>query len=241
MDAKQETRNFVRSYLASITFVDAQIGRLLDALEASPHADNTLVVLWGDNGYHLGEKEITGKNSLWDEATQVPLIFAGPGVPSDAVVTAPAELLDIYPTLIELAGLPRKTELDGLSLVPQMRDPTAPRERPAITTAGGPGNHAIRTERYRYIVYADGSEEFYDMHSDPHAWTNLAADAEFRTIKKELKVWVPARCAAPIPRSKNRLSEIKDGVFLWDSQPQPAKAPIPGMDQDEPRTAPAGS
>src|SRR5687767_2312972 len=97
-------RNLVRSYLACTSFVDAQIGRLLDALESSGLAENTIVVVWGDHGYHLGEKGISGKNTLWERSTRVPLIFAGPGVAKGARVTSPAELLDIYPTLVELCG-----------------------------------------------------------------------------------------------------------------------------------------
>ncbi len=125
-------------------------------------ADNTIVVLWGDHGWHLGEKGITGKNTLWDRGTRVPLIFAGPGVKAGQRCTQPAELLDIYPTLIELAGVPQRDDLEGLSLVPQLKDAATKRERPAITSHNQ-GNHGIRSERWRYIRYADGSEELYDM------------------------------------------------------------------------------
>jgi arylsulfatase A-like enzyme len=233
MEEHNEIRNFVRAYLASISFVDAQIGRLLDALEASPCADNTIIVLWSDNGYHLGEKGITGKNSLWDESTRVPLIFAGPRIPAGQTVNRPVELLDIYPTLTELAGLPPKTGLDGLSLTPQIRDPQTPRERPAITTAGGPDNHSVRTERYRYIRYADISEELYDMQKDPAAWTNLAGNPEMEPVKASLKKWIPADCAPAVPGSKNRYSEIRAGILYWDSTPVPANAPIPGIETAE--------
>jgi len=233
MDENNETLSFTRAYLASISFVDAQIGRLLDALEASPFADNTIIVLWSDHGYHLGEKGITGKNSLWNESTLSPLIFAGPGVPAGHTVSSPAELLDIYPTLIELAGLPEKADLEGLSLLPQIRDPQTPRKRPAITTAGGPGNHSIRTERYRYIRYADGSEELYDMLTDPNAWTNLAGNPDMTDVKTSLKEWIPTHCVPPIAGSKNRFSEIRDGVFYWDDVAQPKDAPIPGIQTEE--------
>ena len=233
MDAHNQTRNFVRSYLAAITFVDAQIGRVLDALDASPYADNTIIVLWSDQGYHLGEKEITGKNTLWDESTHVPLIFVGPGVPAGQLVKSPAELLDIYPTLIDLTGLPANKENDGLSLVPQIKDPAAKRERPAVTTGGGPGNHSVRTEQYRYIVYADGSEELYDMQADPNAWTNISDLATSTPIKNRLKKWIPEQRAEPVPGSKNRFSIIKDNIFYWDSQPYPADAPIPGIETEE--------
>lgn len=229
MDEHNQTRNFVRSYLASITFMDAQIGRILDALDAGRFADTTLIVLWSDHGYHLGEKEITGKNSLWDESTRVPLVFAGRNIPSGQIVNRPAELLDIYPTLIELTGLPEKGDLDGLSLVPLLKDPQAPRDRPAITTAGGPGNHSVRTEAYRYIVYADGTEELYDIQKDPEEWTNRADDPDMMNVKQQLKKWVPTRCADPVPCSKNRLSEFRDGTFYWDGVPYDEDAPVPGI------------
>jgi hypothetical protein len=128
----------------------------LDALETADLADNTVVVLWSDHGYHLGEKAITGKNTLWERSTRVPLIFAGPGIARGTHTTRPAELLDLYPTLVELCGLPPRTDLEGLSLVPQLTDPDAPRELPAITSHNR-GNHGIRSERWRYIRYADHS------------------------------------------------------------------------------------
>lgn len=197
-------RNLVRSYLASTSFVDAQIGRLLDALEESGHADNTIVVVWGDHGWHLGEKGITGKNTLWDRGTRVPLIFAGPGVTPGQRCTRPAELLDIYPTLIELTSVPPRDDLEGLSLVPQLRDAAAMRERPAITSHNQ-GNHGIRSERWRYIRYADGSEELYDTQSDPHEWHNVAAKPEHAAVIADHRRWLPAVDRAPAPGSANRI------------------------------------
>ena len=129
-----EWRNLVRSYLACISFVDSQVGRVLDALERNGHADNTIVVLWSDHGYHLGEKDITGKNTLWDRSTRVPLIFAGPGITAGAECNRPAELLDLYPTLVELAGLPEPDGQEGHSLVPQLQNPQAPRPWTALTS-----------------------------------------------------------------------------------------------------------
>ena len=95
--------------------------------------ENTIVVLWSDHGWHIGEKAITGKNTLWDDGTRVPLIFAGPGVTPGQLCGKPAELLDIYPTLIDLCGLPPREGLEGHSLMPQLKDANAPREFPAIT------------------------------------------------------------------------------------------------------------
>jgi len=207
---------FVRAYLAATTFVDAQIGRVLGALAETGLEQNTIVVLTGDNGYHLGEKEITGKNTLWERSTHVPLIMAGPGVPRRAVSDA-AELLDIYPTLVELTKLPARTGLEGLSLVPQMRGQR--RAAPAITTANQ-GNHAIRTDRWRYIRYADGSEELYDMRSDPNEWTNLAKDPKYRNTKQELARWLPKIDAPHVAGSASRvLTRAEGGGWLWEGTP----------------------
>ncbi len=219
-------RPLVRAYLASVSFADAMVGRVLEALAKNGFADNTIIVLWGDHGWHLGEKLISGKNSLWDRSTRVPLIFAGPGVTKSAKCRQPAELLDLYPTLVELAGLPPKDGLDGHSLVPQLQAASTPRTFPAITTHG-PNNHAIRTERWRYIRYADGSEELYDMYSDANEWTNLASDPRYTATKKELSQWLPKVNAAPVPGSVIRLIEIKQGQVFWEGKPVGPDDPIP--------------
>jgi choline-sulfatase len=197
-------RNLVRSYLASTSFIDAQIGRILDALQAAGLAENTVIVLWSDHGYHLGEKAITGKNTLWDRSTRVPLIFAGPGVAAGGQVKSPAELLDIYPTLIELCGLTPRTDLEGISLGPQLRSAAAKRERPAITSHNQ-GNHGVRSERWRYIRYADGTEELYDMQKDPNEWTNLAARPEHAAVVSEHRRWLPKVDLPPAKGSAARL------------------------------------
>jgi arylsulfatase A-like enzyme len=210
-------RSLIRSYLASVSFVDSQVGRVLDALDESGRADNTIVVVWSDHGWHLGEKGITGKNSLWERSTRVPLIFAGPGIATDARCDQPVELLDLYPTLVELCGLPANEKNDGHSLDPQLRDAAAERPWPAITTHG-PGNHSVRTVDWRYIRYAEGSEELYDSRSDPNEWTNLAGDAEYAEKIRELGRWIPKTSAAPLPGSKSRLVELKRGTAYWEDQ-----------------------
>jgi choline-sulfatase len=200
----RQWRNLVRSYLASTSFVDAQVGRLLDAVDDSGRADNTIVVLWGDHGWHLGEKAITGKNTLWERSTRVPLIIAGPGVSRAARCAQPAELLDLYPTLIELCGLAPRDDLEGITLGPQLRDAAARRQRPAITSHNQ-GNHGIRSERYRYIRYADGSEELYDLQSDPHEWTNLAGDPQYSGIVADHHQWLPKIDVPPARGSASRV------------------------------------
>ena len=212
-----EWKHLVRAYLASISFVDSQVGRVLDALKESGREGNTIVVLWSDHGWHLGEKGITGKNTLWERSTRVPLILAGLGVAAGATCNRPAELLDLYPTLGELAGLPSKAGIEGHSLVPQLRDAKAERKWPAITTHNQ-NNHAVRTERWRYIRYADSSEELYDCAADPNEWTNLAKDAKYAATSRELAAWLPKVNAKAVPGSANRLLELKDGKVYWEGK-----------------------
>jgi choline-sulfatase len=221
-------RNLVRSYLACTSFVDAQIGRLMTALDEAGIAENTIIVLWGDHGWHLGEKGISGKNTLWDRGTKVPLIFAGPGVKPGQLCTQPAELMDIYPTLIELTGLPPRTDLEGLSLTPQLKDAATQRERPAITSHNQ-GNHGIRSEHWRYIHYADGSEELYDMKHDPHEWQNLASKPEHAAILADHKKWLPKADLPPAPNSASRVLtyDAKTDEAIWEGKTVKRGDPIP--------------
>lgn len=197
-------RNLVRSYLACTSFVDAQIGRITAALEEAGIADNTIIVIWSDHGWHLGEKDITGKNTLWDRSTRIPLVFAGPGIAHGGRSQQPAELLDIYPTLIDLCNLPPRDDLEGLSLLPQLKDADQPRQRPAITSHNQ-GNHAIRSERWRYIRYADGSEELYDMVADPNEWNNLSGDPKLKDVIDQHAKWLPKIDQPPAAGSMHRV------------------------------------
>jgi len=220
--------NLVRSYLACTSFVDSQIGRVMDALQKNNLAENTIVVIWSDHGWHLGEKLITGKNTLWERSTRVPLIFAGPGITEGAVCTRPAELLDIYPTLIELCDLPPRTDLEGHSLVPQLRDAGTPRKWPAITSHNR-NNTSIRTENYRYIHYADGSEEFYDMQQDPAEWKNLIEDPNYSKLIEEHRAWLPTINEKPAPGSKHRILRYENGQANWEEQDIKNDDPIPEL------------
>jgi arylsulfatase A-like enzyme len=202
-------RQAVQGYLASIAFADAMLGRVLDALDAGPHAQNTIVVLWGDHGWHLGEKQHWRKFALWEEATRTPLIFVVPrgvaGLPDGARAGSrcarPVSLMDIYPTLVELCGLARRPEVEARSLAPLLKDPAAPWEWPVLTTHGR-GNHAVRSEHWRYIRYSDGSEELYDHQSDPMEWRNLAGDPRHADVKKELARWLPKTDAPDAPAQR---------------------------------------
>ncbi len=188
--------NAVQAYLACMAFADDCLGEVLRALDESSERDNTIVVVWSDHGWHLGEKEQWEKVTLWERATKCVLVIRAPGM-APGRAHAPANLIDLYPTLVELAGLPAKAGLEGESLAPWMRDPNRGRERPSITTFG-PNNHSLRTDRWRFIRYANGDEELYDHWSDPNEWTNLAAQPQFAALKKELRALFPAVNAAPL-------------------------------------------
>ena len=182
----------VQSYLATISFVDAHVGRLLDTLERSEHADNTIVVLWGDHGWHLGEKQHWRKHALWETTTRTTLIISGPGgIQRGEESPRPVSLIDLYPTLVELVGVPARSGLDGQSLVPLLKNPAMEWPRPVLMTYGYK-NHAVRTERWRYIQYHDGSEELYDHDADPNEWTNLAALPDYASVISDLAKHLPA-------------------------------------------------
>lgn len=192
----------VQGYLASITFADGQIGRLLDALEKSEHAKNTIIVFFGDHGWHLGEKEHWRKFALWEEAARVPFIVHVPGVtPQNAVSERTVNLIDIYPTLVDLCKLPAKKELEGNNITPLLKNPQATWAYPSLTTHGRE-NHALRSERWRYIRYQDGSEELYDHDNDPQEWKNLATDVKYASVKKDLAKWLPKVNAVDAPDKK---------------------------------------
>jgi arylsulfatase A-like enzyme len=202
-------REAVRCYQAAAAFADAQIGRLLDALDTTPRGRETIVVLWSDHGYQLGEKDCWEKFTLWEKATRVPFLIVAPGIaPPGRVCKRSVSLLDLYPTLVEICGLPSPVEFEGASLVPLLRDPSAAWPRPAVMTYR-PGNHAVRSERWRYIRYANGDEELYDHTLDPLERTNLAARAEHAGVIADLKRWLPDASAQSAPDLKAKRTETK--------------------------------
>jgi arylsulfatase A-like enzyme len=193
----------VQAYLASISFADAMVGRLIEALDASGRADDTLIVLWSDHGFHLGEKERWRKWTLWQRTTHVPLIIVAPGVTTPGSRGAQAvSLLDLYPTLAELARLPTPSHLEGNSLLPLLSDPQAEWEHGAVTN-NGYLEHSVRDVRYRYTRHADGSEELYDVSSDPNEWHNLASDSEWIPVKARLARWLPSVNAPSVTPGRN--------------------------------------
>jgi len=188
----------VQGYLASVSFVDHYVGEVLKALENSPYADNTIVVLWGDHGYHLGEKNRFAKHSLWEETSRVPLIIRSPGGVKGQASNAAVSLLDLYPTLVDLADLPAYDANEGESLKPLVEGSAKTSGHVAMTSYGYE-NHAIRDERYRYIHYADGSEELYDHQNDPNEWVNLASNSEYDEVRLRLAGHLPA-VSAPVTK-----------------------------------------
>jgi len=189
----------VQGYTASISFADAQIGRVLDALENSPYKQNTIIVLFGDHGWNLGEKEHWRKYALWEETTHVPFIIVAPGLTKPgSVCERTVNLMDIYPTLIEACHLPVKKDIEAVSIYPLLKNPTIAWNHPSVST-WGKNNHAVRTERWRYIRYSDGTDELYDHNNDPHEWKNLAKEAHYTALKKELAAWMPKVNAPDAP------------------------------------------
>ncbi len=190
----------VRAYLAAVSYADAEIGRLLDALDASEYRDNTIVVLFGDHGWHLGEKEHWRKFSLWEEATRAPLIWHIPGLTRPGgTSTRPVDFTSIFPTLLDLAGIAKPAHLEGESIRPLLADPAAEWRGHALTTWLR-ANHSIRTEHWRYTRYADGSEELYDHRQDPYEWDNLAAKEELAAKKQELARLLPTQDAPSLTK-----------------------------------------
>lgn len=183
--AYNQWREGVQAYLACISFIDAQIGLVLDALEASPHNKNTIIVLFGDHGWHLGEKGTWGKLTAWIHATKVPMIICPVGSSTSVLCNEPVSLLDLYPTLVELAGLPVR-KLDGLSLVPLLQNPTKNTQR-VVRTFIDKETYALSGAEWRFIHYADGGEELYNMEKDPMEFTNLIKNPEYNRIVEELK------------------------------------------------------
>jgi arylsulfatase A-like enzyme len=191
----------VQAYLATIAFCDSQVGRLLDALEKSPHRDSTIVCLWSDHGWSLGEKQHWRKFALWEEPTRTVFVWKVPGVTQPGGLCGrPVDFSCIYPTLCSLAGLPLPAHLDGRDITPLLKAPAAAWAQPALTTQGFK-SHTVRTEAWRYIRYGSGDEELYHDAEDPLEYVNLAGKPEFAARKAELAAFLPKADAPDLPKS----------------------------------------
>ena len=209
--AAGQWKRAVQGYLASIAFADAMLGRLLEGLDESGKRDNTVVVLWSDHGWQLGEKQHWRKFALWDNVVRSVLMIHvprnAPGLPMGStngkLCHRTVSLQDIYPTLIDVCGLPPKNDIDGRSLVPLLRQPDAQWDHVALTTYDF-GEFSVRSERYRYTRYIDGSEELYDHHADKEEWHNLANNAKYASIKAKLAAQIP-KAPAPLVKTSEKL------------------------------------
>ena len=220
-------KRWTQAYLACVAAVDENVGQVMDALNQTPLKDNTLVVLASDHGFHMGEKNYLYKNSLWEKSTRVPLIMRVPGVTkANTTISKAVSLIDVYPTLVDLCALSSETQknekghsLDGFSMRELLENSAAKTwkgERPALTVvyAGDPykgqahmQHYAIKTDRYRYILYNNGKEELYDHQNDPNEWDNLIFSAkephhQLKNLRQQM-----AEIVAPI--QLNGLKKIK--------------------------------
>lgn len=199
-------KDAVQAYQASVSYADAQFGDLIKTLEESPYADNTIVIVWSDHGWQLGEKEHWRKATLWNEVTRVPLIISMPGKDAGGRTNQPVSLIDLYPTLVELCGLPEVEGLEGESLVPLLTNPKAKRSNPAISSLG-PEYHSVKDENYSYINYGNGQEELYDHKIDPQEWTNIANDLNYAIVKERLKTFLPKDAQQPTKGIYNKQNQ----------------------------------
>lgn len=200
----------VQGYLATVSYLDDQVGRLLTALEESPRNEDTIVVLWSDHGWHLGEKEHWRKFALWEETTRTVFAISVPGMTkADTRCSAPVDFMSVYPTVCVLSGLPIPEHVKGPSLLPLLKDVNAPWNHLALCTHGR-GNHGIRGPRYRYIRYANGDEELYDHKTDPMEYVNLADRPDLSAVKAQLARAIPEKeVPAPPTKSKNKTKKSK--------------------------------
>jgi arylsulfatase A-like enzyme len=206
-------RQGIQAYLASIAYADAMLGRVLDTLDKSPNRDNTIIVMWSDHGWHLGEKQHWQKYTMWRAVTRIPFIVKVPpgvfglpqGTSAGSVCSRPVNLLSLFPTLTELCGLPAKSGNDAPSLVPLLRNPQAKWPHVSVTYDATPETFGLSAEGWRYIYYANGDEELYNTTADPHEWTNLAENPAYASKLSELRSRAPKKFAALVPQNATSL------------------------------------
>lgn len=205
----KQWKQAVQGYLATIKFLDGQIGRLADAVDESGRSERLVIVLWSDHGWHLGEKQHWRKFALWEEAARAPLAFIAPGVTKPGTrCDAAVDFMSIYPTTVDLMGLPIPEHVQGPSLRPLLENPQSAWDRVGLTTHGR-GNHAVRDLDWRYIRYADGSEELYDHRTDPYEWTNLAGRPEQAAVQRRLAAQLPSEESADAPSESGKKASRK--------------------------------
>ena len=221
----------VQGYLSSIYFADTMLGNVLEKLQNGPNSDSTIVILWSDHGWHLGEKEHWQKFTAWRACTRVPLIVRVPkgtkGLPDGtkpSVCTEPVSLLSLAPTLLELNGLNLNENYDGPSLVPLLADPTRKWPHVATTYLDAPGSFSVSAKEWRYIKYADGGEELYNIAKDPYEWRNLASDTSSQRELKKMRSHGPIKFAKLVKPALNTLPQL-EWLTLTDKQMAPPSKP----------------
>ena len=211
-------KDAVRAYLAAVSYADAMLGRILDALEKNGLKENTIVIMWSDQGFHHGEKGQWGKHTLWQQTSHVPLIFSGGDLPKNKKVNHTAGLIDLYPTLIDLCKLPKHHEMDGISLLPSLMDPGLQINRDLFIPSNERGSYAVVNEDWRYIYYRDGSEELYKLKEDPEEWNNLANQGEYRDVIDKLRQVVPKEFHPGATDKKSLRMIIEEDAFRWEAK-----------------------
>lgn len=209
-------KDAIHGYLACISYADAMLGRVLDAIASGPNADNTIVVLWSDHGYHHGEKFDWGKHTLWERTSHVPLLFAGPGIARGAKIGTTVSLIDLFPTMTALAHAKDTQARDGVSLTPVLMDPASAHDREVLLPGMKPGEYAIINRDWRYIRYANGGEELYHLRKDSNEWHNLAKQSKHRPIIESMKRMAPEKFAKPGPEVGVLKLSIEGETFRWD-------------------------
>jgi arylsulfatase A-like enzyme len=209
-------KDAVWAYLAAVSYADAMLGRILHAIESNGLSDNTIVIMWSDQGYHHGEKGQWGKHTLWRQTSRVPFIFAGGNLQKNVKVHATVGLIDLYPTLIELCNLPKPHEMDGVSMLPALMDPESATDRDLFIPSHERGSYAVVNENWRYIYYRDGTEELYNLREDPDEWYNLAGREEYLPVVNDLRHAVPDEFH-PGATPRNNLNLVVEGdTFHWE-------------------------
>ena len=209
----------IHGYLACISYADAMMGRVLNALKSSPYADNTIVVFWSDHGYHHGEKGDWGKHTLWERTSNVPFIWAGPGIAEGERTDVTVSLIDMFPTFVDLCGLPVPTQsLEGQSLAQTLNQPASASDRSVLLPYMTPGEYAIINRDWRYIRYGDDGEELYNVRDDPNEWHNLASNPTYNQVKAKLQNFAPSTFADPNPKLNARKDLVVEGeTFRWET------------------------
>lgn len=218
LESLDVVQDAIHGYLACMSYADAMVGRVLDALEASPYADNTIVVLWSDHGYHHGEKGDWGKHTLWERTSNVPFIWAGPGIAKGQQTNTTVSLIDMYPTFVDLCGLstPRQ-KLEGESLAATLCEPSSATDRNVFLPHMNAGEYVIINKDWRYIRYGQDGEELYDLKNDPNEWANLASEEEHAPLKEAMRQSAPTTFAEPEPKLNRRKDLVLEGdSFRWE-------------------------